>query len=238
MLALPDTEQRKQIMAVALGQVAPDLVVNDCTLLNVYSGELLANTAIAICDRWVAWVGPSGSHAVGPDTPVIDASGKTVIPGLIDGHTHLAWLFRIDAFLEKVIPGGTTTIVTETLEPYPVGGVAGVVDFLDSLKNQPIKIVATAPPMVSNSRVARGIQPADLDALLDRDDILGLGETYWQAALQEPDTYLPLMQQSLAAGKCLEGHSAGASYDKLCAYASLGISSCLLYTSPSPRDHG
>ena len=79
--------------------------------------------------------------------------------------------------------GGTTTVVTETLEPYPVCGYAGVVDFLESLKDQPIKILATAPAMVSISSAARGMPQKDLANLLDRDDIIGLGESYWQAIL-------------------------------------------------------
>lgn len=44
--------------------------------------------------------------------------------------------------------------------------------------------------------------------------------------LQEPEGVLPLYEQTLTAGKTLEGHSAGASDKKLAAYVGFGISSC------------
>ncbi|TET53834.1 MAG: adenine deaminase [Desulfobacteraceae bacterium] len=65
-----------------------------------------------------------------------------------------------------------------------------------------------------------------LKKLLLRDDILGLGETYWQIALQQQDEYLPVFEQALQSGKRLEGHSAGAKGKKLMAYVVPGISSC------------
>jgi adenine deaminase len=135
-------------------------------------------------------------------------------------------MFTPAEFLRYAMAGGTTTIVTETLEPYPVCGYAGVVDFLESLKDQPIKILATAPAMVSISSAARGISQDDLAKLLARDDIIGLGESYWQSILQYPEDILPQYEQTLLAGKTLEGHSAGAGDKKLAAYVAAGISSC------------
>jgi len=36
----------------------------------------------------IAFVGSDIAHTIGPETEVINAQGKTLIPGLIDGHTH------------------------------------------------------------------------------------------------------------------------------------------------------
>jgi adenine deaminase len=80
--------------------------------------------------------------------------------------------------------------------------------------------------MVSISTAARGISPAALESLLAREDILGLGESYWQGVLQEPNVYLPAYEQTQRSGKVIEGHSAGASEKKLAAYAAAGASSC------------
>ena len=102
-------------MYVALGKAPADLAVVNATLLNVYTGELLKNQSISVVDQWIAYVGEDAQDAIGPETVVIDAAGKTVIPGLIDGHTHLGWMCTIDEYLRYIIPGGTTTIVTETL---------------------------------------------------------------------------------------------------------------------------
>ncbi len=218
--------EMRQLINVALGEEKADLVVTNARVVNVYTGEVLADHSIAVKGKWIAYVGKDWQSSVGPGTEIIDAGGQTVIPGLIDGHTHIAWMFTPGEFLGHAIPGGTTTVVTETLEPYAVCGIDGVIDFLDALKDQPIKILATAPAMVSISRAICGISRKDLATILERDDVIGLGESYWQSILQYPDRILPRYEQSLAAGKTLEGHSAGARDRKLAAYVAAGISSC------------
>jgi adenine deaminase len=215
-----------QLMKVALGEEKADLAVTNANLVNVYTGELLEDQAITVKGPWIAYVGKNADDAIGPQTEIIDANGQTIIPGLIDGHTHIAWMFTAAEFLKYAMAGGTTTVVTETLEPFHVSGYAGVVDFLESLYDQPIKILATAPAMVSISSAAHGISPEDLAKLLERDDIIGLGESYWQSVIQDSDQILPRYQQTLNAGKTLEGHSAGAGDKKLAAYVAVGISSC------------
>ena len=228
-LSLYDTMLEKdtaQLMQVALGNRKADLVVSGGRLLNVYTGEMLENTSVSVKGSWIAFVGPDVNHTIGPKTEVIDATGKVLIPGLIDGHTHLSWLCCVDEFLKHTLPGGTTTIITETMESFMVAGIDGVIDFLDSLKDQPAKFFATAPFMASISRAARGIPMDTLRQLLDRSDILGVGESYWQSVLQTPETSLSVLDESFRRGKTLEGHSAGARGKKLAAYLAAGISSC------------
>ena len=209
-LPIKNIEESKKLIDVALGREYADLSIINPTLLNVYTGELLDKCSIHIKGKWIAYVGKDTKDRIGKKTKVINAEGKTVIPSLIDGHTHLAWMYSVSEFLKYAMKGGTTTIITETLEPFPVSGYEGVVDFLDSLKDQPIKILATAPPMVSISRSAHGISVETLRKFLDRDDIIGLGESYWQSAIQDPDSMLPLFEETLLSGKSLVGHSAGA----------------------------
>jgi adenine deaminase len=215
-----------QLIEVALGNRKADLVVTGGRLLNVYTGELLENASVSVKGSWIAHVGPDGSHTIGPKSEVIDAAGKILIPGLIDGHTHLSWMCCVDQFLKHMLPGGTTTIITEAMEPFPVAGLDGVVDFLESLKDQPAKIFATAPFMASISRATRGIPVETLNQLLHRSDIVGVGESYWQNVLQAPEASLPVLDETFRRGKTLEGHSAGARGKKLAAYLTTGISSC------------
>ena len=216
----------RKLMDVSQGKQPADLAVINARLLNVYTGEILDNQTICTCGSWIAYVGENPGESIGSATKVVDASGKTVIPGLIDGHAHLAWMATPDEFLKHIMTGGTTTIVTEVLEAYPIAGLDGTIELIESLQNQPIKCLCTAPAMVSISHKAREMPLDDLNALLDRGDVLGLGESYWQALLQEPDVILPRFKAALLSGKLLEGHSAGASEKKLNAYIAAGISSC------------
>ena len=218
--------ETKKLIDVALGLAPGDLAIVNARLVNVYTGEIVDNQSVCTSGTRIACTGPDVSHAIGKDTRVIDADGATLIPGLIDGHAHLAWLFTAGEFLKYAARGGTTTIITETLEVYPVAGVAGVLDFMASFKNQPIKFFGTAPAMVSISQAANGIGTDDLEQLLQQQEIIGLGESYWQSVIQHQDVYLPIFEKTLNHGKMLEGHSAGARGNKLQAYAACGISSC------------
>lgn len=223
---LNESRDSKTLINVALGQEKADLAIVNARCANVYTGELLEDCAISIKGKRIAYVGKDPKTTIGSATEVIDAKGQTVIPGLIDGHTHLALLSSAGEVLKYAITGGTTAIVTETMEPFPVAGYEGLIDFLKSFENQPIKILATAPAMISISRTAHGISEQTLQKLLDRDDIVGIGESYWQAVLQDSGSILPLFERTLRAGKTLEGHSAGASDKKLSAYVAGGVSSC------------
>ena len=211
---------------VALGQEDADLAILNARIVNVYSGEILDNCTVGIKGEWIAWAGDAPKNLDQAHTRVIDAEGKTVIPGFIDGHTHMAWLTDPAEFLKAAMKSGTTTLITETMETFPIRGSEGVKDFLAALQNQPIKIFTTAPAMASICGKTRGMPTEALSDLLGQEGMAGLGEAYWQAVIQDPDIFLPMFAQTLASGKLLEGHSAGASGKKLMAYAAAGISSC------------
>ena len=51
---------------------------------------IIDNGAVLIRDDTIDWVGPTADlPPLPPDTEIIDATGKTVLPGLVDSHTHL-----------------------------------------------------------------------------------------------------------------------------------------------------
>jgi imidazolonepropionase len=65
---------------------------------------LIQDATVVIRDYRIAWVGPS--HDLPPLPPgaeIIDATGKTVLPGLIDSHTHLIFAgSRADEFEQRL----------------------------------------------------------------------------------------------------------------------------------------
>lgn len=217
-------------MDTALGHEKADLVITNGDLVNVYTGELLKGQSISVKGERIAYVGEDATHTIGPQTEVIDASGKVLIPGLIDGHAHiLGFLYSPHEFLRYAMRGGTTTIITEMIEIAFHLGYQGILEFLESVRSQPIKIFATIPSMVtiSPSAEAEAIGAEIMRELLSRDDVLGLGETYWSNLNNDnSQRVLSLMAETLAAGKRLEGHSAGARGNKLALYVATGIASC------------
>ena len=72
----------------ALAQTAPQkTVINAGRLLDVKSGRMLTNQQIVIEGDKIVSVGPIAAAPTG--ARVIDLSNATVLPGLIDAHTHL-----------------------------------------------------------------------------------------------------------------------------------------------------
>jgi len=115
-LPLMGVEEAKELMQVVLGSKKADLAIINVRLANVYTGELLDNYAVTLKGKWIAYVGKEPHDSIGPETVVIDAEGMTIIPGLIDGHAHLANIYDSSEFLRYAIKGGTTTIIAETME--------------------------------------------------------------------------------------------------------------------------
>lgn len=220
-----NAEERTTLMWVALGVEFADMVILNASVLNVYTGEILENCPVSIKGKWIAAVGPDAASSIGESTLVLDAAGKTLVPGLIDGHTHMCFQ-TVETIAPYLIKGGTTTIIAETMEFFPAAGYEGIMEFLDSTKNQPIKVMITAPAMISISKSLNGLSHNVMERLLERDEIVGVGETYWHAVLQSPEAVVPSFQDAVNRGKPMEGHSAGAKGRKLAAYAAAGFSSC------------
>src|SRR6188768_698264 len=62
----------------------------DAALADGQTNELRLGVSILVEDGKVAWIRPSddeGPAAKGTDT--IDASGSTIVPGMVDAHSHL-----------------------------------------------------------------------------------------------------------------------------------------------------
>ncbi len=220
-------EKRYELIKVALGEAEADLAIINGSVVNVYTTEVEQAAVLIKGDR-IAYVGNDTGRAIGPSTRVIDANGKTLIPGLIDGHTHIDGPCSISEIVKYAIAGGTTTIITETSDIGSVLAYEGVVQFLASSQNQPVKVFITAPPMVTLSPVAEehALTVPQLRKLLRHKDVLGLGEVYWGGVVNGNRRVLDLIAETLRQGKKVEGHSAGATGAKLQAYVSLGISSC------------
>jgi adenine deaminase len=216
---------------VAMKKVPADLVVMNAVLFHAFTGEFLNGRSLWIKDGWIAYAGPDAHPATDENTRVIDVAGKVLIPGLIEAHTHILNLTGIEEFVRHIIPSGTTTVVTESTELASVAGVDGIKYFAEGLRDQPIRCLYTLSPLcaISESLEERVPSNDDLIPFLNDPRCLGIGEIYWGNMLLENrqgQRVRTLARKALQLGKRVEGHSAGASGNKLQAYTSLGVSSC------------
>jgi imidazolonepropionase-like amidohydrolase len=68
---------------------SPEVYVRAGRLLDVRSGKMLADQIIVIRGERIERVGPAAEIRVPQGATVVDLSGATVLPGLIDAHTHI-----------------------------------------------------------------------------------------------------------------------------------------------------
>ena len=225
---LPATAETLSLMKVALGEAEADLAIVNGNIVNVYTGEVLTGDTVLIKGAKIAHVGKNANHAIGAGTRVIDATGKMLVPGFIDGHTHINFISSVSELCRYAMKGGTTAIITEAIDFGMILGYPGLLEFLRSITNQPIKIFLVVPSMATISPIAKQhiFGANQLNRLLRRKEVVGLGESYWSPVIDGDRQLMDFMAATRGAGKKLEGHSAGAMGNKLQAYISAGISSC------------
>src|ERR1700730_6427744 len=72
----------------AVPRAVPLIVVDHATIIDGTAKPAIKNGAIVIQGERIQQIGTRGNIKPGPGTIVIDATGKFVIPGLIDAHVH------------------------------------------------------------------------------------------------------------------------------------------------------
>jgi imidazolonepropionase len=88
----------RQLVAVPPGPVAGALFS---------SPPIIEDAAIVLDDERIAWFGPAGETPAGPYDATIDAAGGTVVPGLVDCHTHAVFAGSREREYVQRIKGAT-----------------------------------------------------------------------------------------------------------------------------------
>ena len=224
-----DLKKRKILSEVALGNIPPDAVITNGTLFNVFTREFIKKQSIWVKDGRIAYVGPDHDPPEDNKIQMIDADGMALLPGLIEGHTHLN-RSGIEEYIKHVIPSGVTTVVMETMDFGLIGGKKGIKYFVKGLRGQPIRFYYTVPPLcgLTLSEEVNAPPNEELLPLLKDPNCLGMGEIYWGNIFLEGrqgERVRELVSLTLSLGKRVEGHTAGATERKLQAYICLGPSS-------------
>ncbi|MBD9650874.1 adenine deaminase [Ensifer sp. ENS09] len=170
-----------ELVDVAMGRKPADLVIRNGKWVNVYSGEIIPGTDIAVKAGRFAYVGPDASHTIGDGTKVVDAAGRYLVPGLCDAHMHVeSGLVTVTEFARAVIPHGTTTMFIDPHEIANVLGLDGVRLMNEEAQSLPINVLVQVPSCVPS---APGLETAgaelsaeDVAEALAWPNVIGLGE--------------------------------------------------------------
>jgi adenine deaminase len=228
--ASEEMKRRKILSDVALGNIPPDTTITHGTLFNVFTREFVQGQSIWIKDGIIAYAGPDQNPLMDDKTAVVNAEGMVLVPGLIEGHTHLNRC-GIEEYVKHVIPSGVTTVVMETMELGAIAGKEGIEYFVKGLKGQPIRFYYTIAALCGLTSAEEINAPANKELLpfLKDPNCLGIGEIYWGNIFVEGrqgERVRELASIGLDLGKRVEGHSAGATGKKLQSYTHFGVSSC------------
>lgn len=207
-------EEAPHLVAVAAGRTPADTVVRGGKLVNVHTREILDGWQVAIAHGRFAYVGVDASHCIGPDTTVVEADGRYLIPGLCDGHMHIeSGMLTPAEFAAAVIPHGTTTMFTDPHEIANVLGLDGVRMMHDEALMQPVNIYTQMPSCAPSApgleTTGFEISAADVAEAMAWPGIIGLGEMMnFPGVINGDPQMLAEIAATMNAGKTVGGHYA------------------------------
>ena len=228
-----DYTKFQKISKVTLGEEKADIVIKNGKVLDVFTNEI-HKADIAVCDGIIAGI---GTYYEGKAE--IDVNGHYVLPGFIDAHLHLeSTMVTPNELVSMAAAAGTTTFIVDPHEAANVSGAAGIDYILDQTAQSPANVYVMMPscvPATSFDDNGCDFSASKMKPYLKNERILGLGEVMNDPGVIYGDKKLH-EKLELFAGRPIDGHAPFLPGSELSAYALAGITTCLLYTSPSPRD--
>lgn len=161
-----------------------------------------------------------------PGRSVIDVTGRVLVPGYIEPHTHIVLANPVE-FAFAVLPHGTTTVVADALPLQILTRSERLPGLLNDLGTLPVTLrwlIRLHPPAFSDED---RFTLDHLRPLWRHPATAAVGEvTRWTDVLDGSADLLLKIEAARADGKRVEGHAPGASYARLVALAEAGITSC------------
>jgi adenine deaminase len=208
------TKLTRSLVDVAMGRKPADLVILNGNWVSVQSGEVIPASDIAIKNGHIAYVGEDASHTIGKKTEVIDAMGRYLVPGLLDGHMHVeSGMVTVTEFVRAVAVRGTTGMFIDPHEIANVFGLRGVKLMVDEAQKQPIHVWVEMPSCVPSApgleTPGASIGPKEVAKAMQWKGIIGLGEMMnFPGVFMGDSKMLDEMSITHAHNKTIGGHYA------------------------------
>jgi len=202
------------LVNVAMGRTPADLVIKNGQWVCVQTGEIIPNIDLAIVEGHIAYVGPAADHTIGMQTQVLDASGRYLVPGLLDAHMHVeSGMVTVSEFVRAVAPHGTTAMFIDPHEIANVFGLKGVKLMVDEAAGQPVHVFVQVPSCVPSApgleTPGASLGPADVAEAMTWPGIIGLGEMMnFPGVIASDDKMHAEMHTTRHAGRTIGGHYA------------------------------
>lgn len=209
---LSSVELTRALIDVAMGRRPAELLIRQGRWVNVQSGEIIHNTDIAVVNGHIAFVGEDASHCIGDETHIIEADGRYLVPGLLDGHMHVeSGMVTVTEFVRAVAPRGSTGLFVDPHEIANVFGMKGVRLMVDEAAVQPIHVWVQMPSCVPSApgleTPGASIGPEEVTEAMTWPGIIGLGEMMnFPGVFNGDEKMLAEMVATRQVGKVIGGH--------------------------------
>ena len=212
---------RKRRISAALGKVEADFVMKNAVVFNVFTKEYETGD-IAVIDGYIVGIGSYHGKKE------MDAKGRTVVPGFIDGHLHLeSSVVTPKQYARAVLPHGTTAIVADPHEIANVLGEKGIDYILNSTATIPLDVFIMMPscvPATPFDESGAFLNAEIIDKYLENERILGLAELMnYPGVLGGDDEVIRKIRATMRHRKMIDGHAPGLSGEELNAYTTAGV---------------
>ena len=218
------------INSVAVGDSTADLILKNCSLINVYTREIQEKIQISIKNDRIAFVGEDASHTKGPKTKILDVKNKFVCPGFVDPHIHIDHFLTPAEFVKKSLLCGVTSLFPDSIDIVSVCGYKGFKEFLRQTENLPMRFFHTIPgglPVDRKFSHGKTLTLSEEREAINLKSTVGLGEVFsWIKVTKRDAKTIKSLKQMHENNCIINGHTAGASGKKLNSYIASGIFSC------------
>jgi adenine deaminase len=222
------TRDIRKLVSVACGKTEADMYLLNGRIVNVLTGEILTGRGVAIGGDRIAYVGPE-TNMIGHDTEVIDCNNSYILPGYVDAHCHMDYLYNPQAFTKHVLTMGTTTLLSELTE---LGTLSenGLNYLLKATAGLPLKCFFSLPSTIPPFPDIEGVDFFDLSVLekfKDNPRVLALGEiTSWPRITSLDNKIIEKIRFANENGLLIEGHLTGCKTHEINALVAAGTTSC------------
>ncbi|HEX9533573.1 MAG TPA: adenine deaminase C-terminal domain-containing protein [bacterium] len=212
-------------MLDGVSSAAIDLALTGGSIADVRAG-FVRRAAVGIANRTIARIG-SDDEVATPARKVIDVSGQIIVPGYIEPHGHILLANPVE-FAGALLRTGTTTAIVDSLPFMLLTPPERLPELLASLSALPMKfrwLIRLQPQSFADT--GERFRVDTLRALWRQPWAAAVGEvTRWVDVLDGDPDLVSKIRAAREDGKRVEGHAAGASYERLVGLAAAGFTSC------------
>ncbi len=213
-------ELYKKLAPAALGKVKADIIIKNCRIVDVFTGEVVEGN-IGVKDGII--VGVSRSIQGKKE---IDLNGAYIAPGLIDAHLHLeSTMVSPSELVATAASFGTTTFIVDPHEACNVSGADGVNYILDQTEKSAANVFVMLPSCVPATDIDDNgcmFTANDMYPFVGNPRILGLGEVMDDDAVINGDHRM-FAKFALFDHLVIDGHAPFLTNRMLSAYKMAGV---------------